>query len=86
MELINNFYFIVLYLGSKMGVSTQLFKLIQCYNLQNKIQYVISTFCMMAVVHWIHDKILLSNEQSLGYLHVYSTQIVTDTRLISEIA
>lgn len=69
-----------------MGVSTQLFKSIQYYNLLNKIQQVIFTFGMMAVVHWIHDEILFSNEQSVGYLHVYSTQLVPGTRLISEIA
>jgi len=40
----------------------------------------------MAVVHWIPDKILLSNEQTLGYLHVYNTQNVADTRLVSGIS
>lgn len=69
-----------------MCVSTQSSKSIQYFNLINTIQQVVSTFGTMAVVHWILDKILLSNEQSLGYLHVYNTQIVPDTQVISEIA
>lgn len=40
----------------------------------------------MAEVHWMRDKILLPNEQIPGYLHVYNTQNVPNTRPVSGIA
>lgn len=40
----------------------------------------------MAVVHWMRYKILLSNEEILGYLHLCNTQNVPDTRPVSGIA